>query len=236
MDELRRDLRAAFDRQQAGLGSLAGVRERVLQEALAAAPGSGRRLLPVAAAAAAVLLAVVAVGTLMLARAGTRPLPAASSTPGAVPSALPSAAASPAATPAPTPATAPVAGPLQVDAATPVILFPDPGDQDQVDGITWDGRSFGRVGTGVRNGFWSDPTGTLYATSGQRDIRDRRGAIVATWDTGSKGFGAWADDGRHYCQMVTPGSPHAAPQPATLQLVSPGQPPRDVAQVGTVSD
>jgi hypothetical protein len=67
------------------------------------------------------------------------------------------------------------------------------------------------------------------------DRGGRRGAIVTTRDTGSKGFGAWADDGRHYCHVAAAGVPHAAPRPATLQLVSPGQPPRDVVQVGAAS-
>jgi hypothetical protein len=128
--------------------------------------------------------------------------------------------------PSPTAAvpTAPLTRPLQVAATTPVILFRDPGNPDQVDGITWDGRVAGRVGDGARSGFVADPTGTRYATLGAHDIRDRSGRVVATWDSGSKGFGTWADDGQDYCQIAAP---------ATLQLVQPGHQPQTIAQVSS---
>jgi hypothetical protein len=214
MDELRRDLREVFERQQAGLGSLAGVRQRIVREAVAPRRRAARRLVGLAAGIATLLIAAALVATLLQLRASTQPIPSTTHPPSPIPSVVPSPTAL-----APT---APLTRPLQVDAATPVILFRDPGNPDQVDGITWDGRVAGRVGDGARSGFVPDPTGTRYATLGAHDIRDRSGRVVATWDAGTKAFGAWADDSQHYCQIAAP---------ATLQLIQPGQQPRTVASL-----
>jgi hypothetical protein len=115
-----------------------------------------------------------------------------------------------------------------------VILFHDPVDFDQVDGISWDGSIQGRIGAIAVTGTGIDPNpdGSLYATT--RDIRDRSGSIVSVLPGGTKGFtGTWADDGRHYCSMVS-ANPVAQPQgePATLQIAEVGKAPRSVLQVG----
>jgi hypothetical protein len=93
---------------------------------------------------------------------------------------------------------------LQVPATTAVILFRDPVDLEQVDGITWDGSARGRVANNpdLRLGFVQNFSGTLYGWTGY--IRDRTGALVASPAVTTKGFaGTWADDGQHYCSMVS---------------------------------
>jgi hypothetical protein len=143
----------------------------------------------------------------------------------------------PIATPTATPAPTPMSQRLQVPATTPVILFRDPADDKQLDGITWDGSARGRVAADpdLGNGFWQNPAGTLYHWI--RGISDRTGALVAPSATGFKGFGTWADDGQHYCSMVSKSAlPPAGGEPATLQLTTVGQAPRNVAQVARMYD
>jgi hypothetical protein len=140
--------------------------------------------------------------------------------------------ASPSASPSPTP----LAQPLHVPLTTPVILYHDPVNPDQVDGITWDGTASGRVAaSGAKLGFIPNPGGTLYATLADRGIYDRSGHLVGSYGGNMKGFGTWADDEHHYCQMVgKSATPPASGEPATLQVGAPGETTRTVAQVGTV--
>ena len=127
---------------------------------------------------------------------------------------------------------------LQVPSSTPVILFRDPVNNQQLDGVTWDGSARGRVGTNadVAMGFTQNPAGTLYGWTGY--IRDRAGRLVASPTVNTKGFsGTWADDGRHYCSMVSKSAlPPAGGEPATLQLTVVGKAPKNVAQVGRMAD
>jgi hypothetical protein len=128
-----------------------------------------------------------------------------------------------------------MAQPLNVPDSTPVILFHDPANFDQIDGVTWDGSVQGRLGVNPEtgNGILPNPSGTLWATT--HDVRDRAGAIVATLAGNSKGFpGTWADDGRHYCSMASK-SPlgQVGGVPTTLQLTVVGQAPKNIRQVGT---
>src|SRR5215467_11470549 len=101
-----------------------------------------------------------------LAACGQSTRPAASLSPTAVASAAPT----------------PLSRPLNVAASTPVILYHDPADFDQVDGVTWDGKISGKIGSGVTNGGNASPDGRTYATSLDRDF-----------------FNFWADDSSHYC-------------------------------------
>jgi hypothetical protein len=144
----------------------------------------------------------------------------------------------PIATSVPTPVPTPMSQPLQVPATTPVILFRDPVDNQQLDGITWDGSARGRVAKNpdVAMGFVQNPAGTLYGWTGY--IADRTGAVVASPAVTTKGFaGTWADDGRHYCSMVSKSAlPPAGGEPATLQVTTVGQAPRNVLQVGRMFD
>jgi hypothetical protein len=59
--------------------------------------------------------------------------------------------------------------------------------------------------------------------------------LIARGVFGSKFFaGTWADDGIHVCQMVPFDFLGASGTPATLQVLVPGQAPRNVVQVGRV--
>jgi hypothetical protein len=122
---------------------------------------------------------------------------------------------------------------LHVPDTTPVILFHDPVDVQQIDGVTWDGSAKGRVGLAdVGLGFVQNPAGTLYGWTDS--VHDRSSAIVATLPKLTKGFpGTWADDGKHICTMVSE-NPFGQPggKPATLQVSLLGQSPRNVVQVG----
>jgi len=144
----------------------------------------------------------------------------------------------PIATPTATPAPTPMSQLLHVPSSTPVILFRDAVNNQQLDGTTWDGSARGRVGTNpdIAMGFVQNPAGTLYGWTGY--IRDRAGALVASPTVDTKGFrGTWADDGQHYCSMVSKSAlPPAGGEPATLQLTAVGQAPRNVVQVGRMFD
>jgi hypothetical protein len=140
--------------------------------------------------------------------------------------------------PSPTPIATPtpLSQQLRVPAGTPVILFHDPVNFNQIDGITWDGSVEGRLGVypEAGQGILPNPDGTLWATT--HDVRNRSGAIVATLAGNTKGFpGTWADDGQHYCSMASE-SPFGQPggKPTTLQVTAVGQAPRNVVQVGVV--
>jgi hypothetical protein len=185
-----------------------------------------RQLWPSVAGVALVLVAAAAIGVSIVVR-GLHPKNVVTTRP------TPTAIATPTATPAPTP----MSQPLQVPSTTPVILFHDSVDTTQLDGITWDGSSRGRVATNpeLGNGFSQNPAGTLYHWMG--GISDRTGAVVPGAATPFKGFGTWADDGQHYCSMVSKSTlPPAGGEPATLQLTAVGQAPKNVVQVGRMYD
>jgi hypothetical protein len=218
MDELKRDLREVFDRQQRSLGSLAGARERVLRGALATDRSRDRWPLQLAVGAIAVLLAIALVGTLVLARQSGRMH---STVPATLPSAIPVA------TPSASPTRARVAN------SVPVILYLDPDDRGQVDGMTWDGQPLGRIGTAEQDSLLANPTGTLYATGAA--LRDRTGGTIGSLAPARSAL-AWADDGRHYCLLDHPSQlPPVGGEPTTLRVSAPGQQARVVTQVGEAS-
>ena len=62
MDELRRDLNAAFDNEQSELGNLAGTRNRLMRNALAARETRSGARLQLAAGIAAVVIAAALIG------------------------------------------------------------------------------------------------------------------------------------------------------------------------------
>ena len=225
MNDLRRDIKDVFAKQQNLLGDVASTGNRMLRAATAGRRVN-RQLWPSVAGVALVLVAAATIGVSIVVR-GLHPRNVVTNHPS------PSAIATPTATPAPTP----MSQPLQVPATTPVILFRDPADDKQLDGITWDGSAKGRVSASpeVAMGFSQNPAGTLYMVSGS--IADRSGTVVAATGTGNKGFGTWADDGQHYCRMVSASAlPPAGGEPATLQLIAVGRAPKNVAQVGRMYD
>ncbi len=85
-----------------------------------------------AAGIAALLLAAIVIGSFAYIRAVSRP----------------HTVTPPVTTPSPNlrpPSPVGLTLPLNVDPATPVILFNDPANSNQVDGMTWDGQSAGRI-------------------------------------------------------------------------------------------
>ncbi|HEY8953031.1 MAG TPA: hypothetical protein VIP78_10765, partial [Candidatus Dormibacteraeota bacterium] len=63
MDELRRDVNEAFDKAQADIGDLGGVRERMVRTALAARSKPKDHRMQLAAGFAAILIAALAIAT-----------------------------------------------------------------------------------------------------------------------------------------------------------------------------
>jgi hypothetical protein len=226
MNDLRRDINEVFAKQQGQLGDVSGAGNRMLRAATAGRRVN-RQLWPSVAGVALVLIAASAIGVSVVIRE-LHPKNVVTNHP----------SPTPIATSAPTPVPTPMSQPLEVPATTPVILFRDPVDNQQLDGITWDGSARGRVAKNpdVAMGFVQNPAGTLYGWTGY--IADRTGAVVASPAVTTKGFaGTWADDGRHYCSMVSKSAlPPAGGEPATLQVTTVGQAPRNVLQVGRMFD
>ena len=226
MSKLRNDIHGVFAHQQSGLGSTAGVSDLLIRQALAPSP-IHRRFAPQVAAALATLLVGAAAAYVVVVTHGH--LKSQNPVTRATPTAPPSAAA----TPIPSPTA--LAQPLAVPDSTPVIMFFDPANPNQADAVTWDGSQRGRIGGfgGQTFGIYPNPAGTLYSTF--HDIRDRTGQVVSSIAGNGKQFGAWADDGRHYCQMVSASAlPPAGGEPATLRIVTVGGATRTVARVGTM--
>jgi hypothetical protein len=195
MDDLRREMIEAFDKGQAELGDIRGVRDRMLRGAYTGRRTRSDNRLPLAAGIAAILIAAVVIGTFVYVRAMSQPSPA---------------------------------GRINVPDSTPLILYHDPANVDQIDGVTWDGRTSGRLGFGGLNGTNSNPAGTLYGTS--TGIRDRSGTSVLDMNGGFDGV--WADDGRHYCFMFPMGFTDGG-APAILGLSQAGEGVSSIAQIGT---
>src|SRR5579859_1803088 len=215
MTKLRGDVRTAFEREQTALGDVGDVRHRLVQNALAARDVRASRGLRWAAGIAAVLMAAIVIATFAIARANSH------------------SPVVPAATPSPKPigSPTPLANQIGVPTATPLILYHDPVNFDQLDGTTWDGKINGRLGAGVHNGGLANPQGSFYTTMG--NIRDRSGAVVATYDPTNEGI-FWADDGVHYCDTVRTLSRDVT-GPGMLQTGAVGQPRKNVTQIGTVN-
>jgi hypothetical protein len=226
MNDLRHDINEVFAKQQGQLGDAAGTGNRMLRAATAGRRVN-RQFWPSVAGVALVLVAAAAIGVSVVVR-GLHPRNVVTNHPSPTPIATPTA------TPAPTP----MSQQLQVPATTPVILFHDPVDFQQVDGITWDGSARGRIAADpdFARGFTPNPSGTLFGGTGY--IRDRAGRMVASPAVTTKGFaGTWSDDGQHYCSMVSKSQlPPAGGEPATLQVTAVGQAPRTVVQVGRMYD
>ncbi len=230
MDKFRRDIHSVFARQQSGLGNTAGASDRLLRQALVPTQVD-RHVVPQLAAVLATLLVGAAIAyTVVITRGhlhSQNPVTRVTPTP------LATATATPSATPVPSPTA--LAQPLTVPSSSPVILYSDPADTMQVDGITWDGTQRGRIGTtsAPATGVVPNPNGSYYATA--VDIRDRSGRVIAGLAAGQKSFGGtWADTGTQYCQLTGTTPVPLNGSPTTLQLASVGGTPRNIARVGTV--
>jgi len=212
MDELRRDVNEAFDKAQADIGDLGGVRERMVRTALAARSKPKDHRMQLAAGFAAILIAALAIATFTYLRAGQL-------TNGGPPRPVPS----------PTPLTQP----LNVPNSTPVIRYHDLARFEQIDAMTWDGKHFGTAPSGGDGFRFTNPAANLFATATK--ITDRDGRVTSTGQFGVD-TGAWADDGTSLCQMAPVYGPADNTVPSTLQLVKLGLQPRNVVQVGSVLD
>ena len=214
MTRLRDDIRSGFDRQQSGLGEIGDARHRLMRDAMAAREVASHRV-QWAAGIAAVLIAAILIATFALVRGNIRPQ--------TVPGTTPRANASP----------TPLRNPVNVPDSTPLILFHDPEDFDQLDGMTWDGTVAGRVGAGALNGAWANSAGSSYGS--MTGIWDRHGHHAdAIAGLIGKGFNAtWADDQVHYCGMVPSRLPTQG-GPAILEIATPGGASRQVTQVATI--
>ena len=215
---MRDDVRTAFDREQSALGEMGDAPHRLMHGAMAGRDVPASRGLQWAAGIAAVLIAAIVITTFALVKAGSHT------------TAVPVAAPSPRAQASPTPLT----NTLNVPDSTPVILYYDPADPHQVDGMTWDGKTRGKMASLTGITAVANPANNLFATA--TEIRDRQGKLTAAGTFGSKFFaGTWADDEIHICAMVPfdTASPDGAA--TTLRLldsrVGGG---RDIVKVGRV--
>ena len=211
MSKLSEDIRASYDRQQARLGDVGDARQRLIQNVLTAPSRESHRL-QWAAAIAAVLIGAIVITTFVLVRGNVRPQ--------VVPGASPKASASP----------TPLRNTMNVPDSTPLILYHDPVNFDQVNGITWDGKTSGRVISGATNGGFANPQGSLIATG--PDLRNRGGHVVGTYDPKNQDV-FLADDGAHFCSLDRVSSRNTTSE-GVLSYGLPGQPGRRVAAVGTL--
>lgn len=226
MSDLRREVRAAFDREQAFLHVQPGLAARLARTA-ASAPRRHHITLQVAAAVAVLALVTGLVGAAVVAKRSNHPQTVLEPT--ARPTALP--------TPIPSPTA--LQQDLAVSASTPVILVHDAQNFGQVDGITWDGHA-GRVADLPRTdwSFTANPQGALYLYPG--GVYDRGGRLVATLSQQTKerySAETWSDDGTQLCSITS--APYPLPAtgvPTTLTIGPPGGQARQVAQVGTLHE
>ncbi len=224
MNDLRREIKEGFAPLQSQITNMPPIEDRMLRTAKATKPASRRaQLWPSLTGVALVLIAAVVVGTAVVMR-GLHPRSVLRHQPSPTPSVQPTAAPLPTA----------MANPLQVPATTPIIVFRDPVNTNQLDGMSWDGFTVGRLGAKPDSvsSFVPNAAGSLFGLTGQ--IVDRSGTVVAAVPNPTKGFQAtWADDGQHYCAMVSaPTLGVVGGVPATLQVTQVGRAPRNVVQVG----
>ena len=220
MNDLRREIKHGFAQQQAQLGDVAATTDRILRQAVPTRRRTSQ-LWPSMAGVALVLVAAIAVATSVVVR-GLNPRSVTTHRPTPTPTVQ--------VTPSPTA----MSNLLQVPSTTPVIVFRDPVDANQVDAITWDGSASGHVAPNAQTGtgFATNPQASLFGTP--PEIVDRSGSVVATVPNPTKGFQAtWSDDGQHYCTMVSASAfGQTSGVPTTLQVVQVGKSPRNVVQVG----
>lgn len=212
MSRLRDDIRTAFEREQASLGEVGDARHRLMHGAMVNRDVPASRGWQWAAGVAAILIAAIVITTFALVKANTH---------GPI---VPVATPSPRSVASPTP----LANQINVPDSTPLILYHDPANFDQLDGVTWDGQTSGKLGDGTTLGGIGNPQGTLFTTSAG-ELKNRSGAVLAP-----KGFdGAFfADDGIHFCTLIRSRSTDTA-VPGVLWIGALGQSNRRVVQVGT---
>jgi hypothetical protein len=183
MDELRSEIRAAFERQQSAHPPVTALRRDIV-ESVAARPHRAPNLQWVAVAAAAIL-AILVVAGLMATRLGHRasaPVPAA------------------------TPNASPVADYGPPPSGIPLLYVHDPNHTSWLIGYDWSGQPRGTVkldptlvGVGMAPDGQSFSVG-VGAKGGTGELLDRLGQPVSSSGAiPGKAGPIWADDNKHLC-------------------------------------
>jgi hypothetical protein len=207
MEELRPEIRAAFEKEQAAHPPMAAMRRNVV-EAVTVQPRPARHLQWVAVAAAAILGILVVAG-LMSTRLGHRagaPVPAA------------------------TPKASPVGDYGPPPAGVNLLYVHDPNHPSWLIGYDWQGQPRGTVKLAQPTEVTMAPDGsafevTIGAKGGSGDFLDRLGRLVPGVPAPGMPVGIWADDNRHLC--VASNDPHTSSWRLGTQL--PGEIVRSVA-------
>jgi hypothetical protein len=211
MDELRSEIRAAFEKEQAAHPPVAGLRHNVV-EAVSAHRSPARNFQWVAVAAA-VLIAVLVVAGLMSTRFHPR-----------------------ASVPAATPNASPLADYGPPPAGVPLLYVNDPSHKSWLIGFDWTGQpratvkidpSIGSVGMAPDGQSFAVGFG---AKGGTGEILDRLGQPVQGVGGGLPGSSLpiWADDYQHMCGVSSDPSALVS----TLVTLAPGQAVKAVAILG----
>jgi hypothetical protein len=211
MDEMRSEIRAAFEREQAAHPPVAGFRDGIA-DAVSARPRRAPNLQWLAVAAAVILAALVVIGLM-----STRFHPRASV---------------PAATPHASPATDYGPPPTGV----PLLYVKDPNNPSWLIGFDWTGTPRGTVKLDAAIGILGmAPDGQSFAVGygakgGTGEILDRLGQPVPVVGAAipSVDFPIWADDNQHTCGVAL--DPQTLT--STLMTLKPGAAPYPVAVLG----
>jgi len=211
MDELRSEIRAAFEREQVAHPPGAGLRDDIV-DAVSARPRRSPNLQWLAAAAALILAALVVIGLM-----STRFHPQAS-------------------VPAATPQASPVADYGPPPAGVPLLYVKDPSHPSWLIGFDWSGTPRGTVKLDPSIGsVGMAPDGQSFAVGygskgGTGEILDRLGKPVNEAGGGIPGsdLPMWADDNQHTCGVAFDQQTGAS----TLITLTPGAAPYPVAVLG----
>jgi hypothetical protein len=203
MEQLRSEIRAAFEKEQAGLAPAAALR-RNLVEAVAAQPRPGRNFQWLAVAAAVLLAILVVAGLLstrLLARHANVTNPNAS------------------------PAASPVADYGPPPAGVNLLYVHDPNHPGWLIGYDWSGQPRATLKPDQPTSIRMAPDGQsfalgLNAKGGSGELRDRLGQPIAgSGALPGPAFPIWADDIKHMCGLSF--DTHALTY--TLTTVAPGE-------------
>ena len=211
MDQLRSEVRAAFEREQRAHPPAAGLRDDIV-DAVSVRPRRAPNLQWLAAAAALILAALVVIG-LMSTRFHPRAI-----------------------APAATPNASPVADYGPPPEGVPLLYVNDPNHPSWLIGFDWSGRPRGTVKLDPSiGGVGMAPDGQSFAVGygskgGTWEILDRLGQPIQGAGGAIPGsdLPMWADDYQHTCGI------YFDPQTLTSTLVTlaPGQAVKTVAVVG----
>jgi hypothetical protein len=177
MEELRSEIRAAFEKEQAAYPPVAALRRDVVG-AVSAHPRPSHNLQWLAVAAAAILAILVVAGLMStrIAHRGAAPVPA----------------ASPKADYGPPPA------------GVNLLYVHDPNNPSWLIGYDWQGQPRGTVKLSQPTDVRMAPDGsafevTIGAKGGSGDFLDRLGHLIPGVPAPGMPVGMWADDDRHMC-------------------------------------